>query len=45
MNERARLTIILVFLGAGWGMTQPLTKITVDAGYLPFGLIFWQLAI
>lgn len=45
MNERARLTIILVFLGAGWGMTQPLTKITVDAGYLPLGLIFWQLAI
>ena len=45
MNERARLTIILVFLGAGWGMTQPLTKITVGAGYLPFGLIFWQLAI
>lgn len=45
MNDRARLTVILVFLGAGWGITQPLTKITVDAGYLPLGLIFWQLVI
>ena len=45
MNDRARLTLILVCLGAGWGMTQPLIKITVTAGYQPFGLIFWQLAI
>lgn len=45
MNARARLTFILVLLGAGWGMTQPLTKITVTAGYQPFGMIFWQFAI
>lgn len=45
MNPRARLTFILVLLGAGWGLTQPLTKITVTAGYQPFGLIFWQFAI
>ena len=45
MNPRARLTFILVLLGAGWGLTQPLNKITVTAGYQPFGLIFWQFAI
>ncbi|MEM6897432.1 MAG: DMT family transporter, partial [Pseudomonadota bacterium] len=36
---------ILVVLGAGWGITQPLAKIAVSTGYQPFGLIFWQLAI
>ena len=43
--DRGKLTLILVLLGAGWGLTQPLTKITVTAGYQPFGLIFWQLLI
>ncbi|MEM8591191.1 MAG: DMT family transporter [Pseudomonadota bacterium] len=38
-------TAILVALGAGWGITQPLAKIAVSTGYQPFGLIFWQLAI
>ncbi|MEM1237872.1 MAG: DMT family transporter [Pseudomonadota bacterium] len=38
-------TSILVLLGAGWGITQPLAKIAVSTGYKPFGLIFWQLAI
>lgn len=43
--ERARLTLILVMLGAGWGLTQPLTKITVMSGYQPFGIVFWQMLI
>lgn len=43
--DRGRLTVILIFLGAGWGLTQPLIKITVTAGYQPFGLIFWQMLI
>lgn len=41
MNER----IALIGLGAAWGLTQPLIKITVEAGYQPFGLIFWQTLI
>ena len=45
MNGRVGLTAILVLMGAGWGVTQPLTKITVTAGYQPLGLIFWQLVI
>ncbi|MEM6478209.1 MAG: DMT family transporter [Pseudomonadota bacterium] len=38
-------TAILIVLGAGWGITQPLAKIAVRTGYQPFGLIFWQLAV
>ena len=47
MTPRARLTYagVLILLGAGWGLTMPLTKIAVSTGYKHFGLIFWQLAI
>lgn len=38
-------SLILVALGAGWGITQPLSKIAVSTGYLQFGLVFWQLVI
>ncbi|WP_372885630.1 DMT family transporter [Shimia sp.] len=40
-----RFPAVLLGLGAGWGLTQPLTKIAVSDGYLPLGLIFWQLVI
>lgn len=33
---------ILVLMGAGWGATQPLSKIAVSTGYGPFGLLMWQ---
>ncbi|MGB7242799.1 MAG: DMT family transporter [Sulfitobacter sp.] len=35
----------LVLLGAGWGITLPLTKIVVSTGHKHFGLVFWQLVI
>lgn len=35
----------LIVIGAGWGVTEPLSKIAVSTGYRPFGLIFWQLII
>ncbi|MEX0311688.1 MAG: EamA family transporter, partial [Tateyamaria sp.] len=38
-------TVVLVLLGAGWGMTMPLTKIAVSTGYQHFGLLFWQMTI
>ncbi|MDA5556151.1 DMT family transporter [Shimia sp. MMG029] len=38
-------TAILLAVGTGWGLTQPLTKIAVSEGYQPLGLIFWQLLI
>lgn len=34
---------LLLGLGAGWGMTQPLGKIAASTGHPAFGLIFWQL--
>lgn len=45
MSPRLWLTGILILLGAGWGITQPLAKIAVSEGYGHFGLVFWQLAI
>ncbi len=39
------LFAILTCMGAGWGLTQPLSKIAVSEGYRHIGLIFWQMAI
>lgn len=36
---------LLLCLGVGWGMTQPLGKIATEDGHGPFGLIFWQLVV
>jgi hypothetical protein len=33
VKHNASLFGILILLGAGWGVTMPLTKITVGAGY------------
>ena len=43
--KRLWLVIVLLLLGAGWGLTMPLTKIAVSTGYKHFGLLFWQTAI
>ncbi|KMW58193.1 Permease of the drug/metabolite transporter (DMT) superfamily [Candidatus Rhodobacter oscarellae] len=45
MTSRATLLAVLLFCGAAWGLTVPLTKITVSEGYRHFGLIFWQFVI
>jgi len=36
---------VLICLGLGWGMTQPLGKMATAEGEGPFGLIFWQLVV
>ncbi len=33
---------VLVWLGVGWGSTQPLGKIATESGAGPLGLTFWQ---
>lgn len=38
-------TLVLIGMGTGWGLTQPLAKIAVSTGYQQFGLIFWQLVV
>lgn len=45
MTNRGFLVFVLVMLGAGWGLTMPLTKIAVSEGYRHFGVIFWQFTI
>ncbi|AEI93162.1 DMT family transporter [Roseobacter litoralis] len=44
-RETVFFSFVLVLLGAGWGVTIPLTKIAVSSGFGHFGLIFWQLLI
>lgn len=44
-RANAQLVLLLVVLGAGWGITQPLAKLAVSTGYQPLGLIFWQFVI
>jgi drug/metabolite transporter (DMT)-like permease len=44
-GETILFTAVLVLIGAGWGLTMPLTKIAVSTGFGHFGLIFWQLVI
>lgn len=45
MKERWGLVGVLILLGAGWGATQPMSKIAVSEGYRNFGLIFWQFVV
>ncbi|KIN64329.1 Integral membrane protein [Sulfitobacter noctilucicola] len=44
-RQIAFFTGCLIIMGAGWGATQPMTKIAVSTGYGPFGLLFWQTVI
>jgi len=44
MSRRGYVAVLLA-MGLGWGMTQPLGKMATETGYKPFGLIFWQLAV
>ncbi|WP_232622758.1 DMT family transporter [Pseudorhodobacter sp. MZDSW-24AT] len=45
MSEHRLFALVLMALGLGWGMTQPLGKLATSTGHQPFGLIFWQLVI
>ncbi|WP_299679390.1 DMT family transporter [uncultured Roseobacter sp.] len=44
-SQKLFFTAVLIVLGAGWGVTMPLTKIAVSTGFGHYGLIFWQLVI
>lgn len=45
MTQRWPYVALLVAMGVGWGVTQPLGKIAVSTGHQHFGLIFWQFVI
>ncbi len=42
---RHRALLALAWLGAGWGLSHPLGKMSTETGHKPFGLIFWQLVV
>ncbi|ABD56301.1 DMT family transporter [Jannaschia sp. CCS1] len=44
-QSRALPLILLIGMGALWGVTQPLSKIAVAAGHRDIGIIFWQFAL
>ncbi|QUJ77043.1 DMT family transporter [Sulfitobacter albidus] len=44
-RDIAFFSAVLLAMGAGWGLSTPLSKIAVSTGYGPFGLIFWQLML
>lgn len=37
------LYLVLFLVATSWGLTNPLAKIAVSSGYLPLGVMFWQL--
>ena len=45
MTPRYLYPAVLLAMGLGWGLTQPLGKIAASTGHAPFGLIFWQLVV
>jgi drug/metabolite transporter (DMT)-like permease len=45
LTNHRLFALVLVGLGLGWGLTQPLGKLATKTGHQPFGLIFWQLVI
>ncbi|SFE91982.1 EamA-like transporter family protein [Sulfitobacter brevis] len=44
-GQIALYALWLTLMGAGWGATQPMTKIAVSTGYGYFPLVFWQVVI
>ncbi len=45
MKGNRALYLILVLMGAAWGLVFTLTKIAVSSGYRPFGILVWQMVI
>jgi drug/metabolite transporter (DMT)-like permease len=42
---RAQAILLLLLVGAGWGLTLPLLRVAVSTGYPPLGLVLWHKAI
>ncbi len=42
MRKHAPLYLVLLLMGATWGITPVLMKIAVNGGYKPLGIIFWS---
>ena len=45
MSRKLGPMFALLIMGAGWGITLPMSKIAVSTGHQPLGLVFWQMVI
>jgi drug/metabolite transporter (DMT)-like permease len=45
LGRRGVFAGVLVWLGVGWGSTQPMGKIATESGAGPLALIFWQTVV
>ena len=40
-----RFYLVLILMGAAWGLVFTITKIAVSTGHQPFGILVWQMVI
>jgi drug/metabolite transporter (DMT)-like permease len=45
LKKNWSLYLVLLFVATSWGLTNPLAKIAVSSGYMPLGVMFWQLTV
>jgi len=45
VQTRGGFFLALVLIGAAWGLTFPLSKISVSTGFQPMGILVWQQAV
>jgi drug/metabolite transporter (DMT)-like permease len=45
LNRTLGSVLALLLMGAGWGVTAPLSKLAVSTGHQPLGLVFWQMFV
>ena len=45
MSGNKHLYLVLILMGAAWGLVFTFTKIAVSTGHQPFGILVWQMVI
>lgn len=45
MTGNKHLYLVLILMGAVWGLVFTITKIAVSTGHQPFGILVWQMVI
>lgn len=45
MSGVKQLYLVLILMGAAWGLVFTITKISVSSGHQPFGILVWQMSI
>ena len=45
MTTKKYLYLVLILMGAAWGLVFTFTKVAVSTGHQPFGILVWQMVI